>query len=37
MEDQVARYIESGFSGVIQKPFKVEEFMTGIAAGLAAI
>lgn len=37
MEDQVARYIERGFSGDIQKPFKVEEFMTGIAAGLAAI
>lgn len=37
MEDQVARYLESGFSAVIRKPFKVEEFMTGVAAGLAAI
>lgn len=37
MEDQVAEYIKSGFSGVIRKPFKAAEFMTGVAAGLAGV
>lgn len=34
MEDQVAKYMEGGFSGVIRKPFKFDEFMAVVAAAL---
>ncbi|MEI6539712.1 MAG: ATP-binding protein [Planctomycetota bacterium] len=36
MPDQIANYIESGFSSVIRKPFEAHEFIAGVAAGLAA-
>ena len=37
MDDQVAKYMQGGFSGVIQKPFKSEGFMKSVADALAAV
>ena len=36
MEDQIATYMRSGFLGVIQKPFKSEDFIRSVASALAA-
>ena len=36
MPEQVALYLEAGFSGVIRKPFDAEEFRAGLVAVLGA-
>lgn len=35
MPDQMAGYLECGFSAVIRKPLDADEFMSGLTAGLA--
>jgi hypothetical protein len=36
MPEQIALYVEAGFSGVTRKPFDAEEFHAGLVSVLGA-